>query len=80
MTRVLASGLGLYAAAVVGGGPAIVMTKGSSIEAALRVALAAAALGVGCCAAGLGGGLLYDDRALVIENQDLRPQAGWASS
>ncbi|MAQ14439.1 MAG: hypothetical protein CMN30_06545 [Sandaracinus sp.] len=48
--------MGLYAAAVVGGGPAIVMTKGSSIEAALRVALAAAALlGIALLAAGTRG-------------------------
>ena len=59
--------------------PAAARPAAASGPAAGPAALAAAALGVGCCAAGLGGGLLYDDRALVIENQDLRPQAGWAS-
>ena len=44
-----------------------------------RAATLAAALGVAACSAGLGGGLLYDDRALVIENQDLRPSTAWTA-
>jgi hypothetical protein len=44
-----------------------------------RGAAAAAALGAFTAAAGLGGGLLYDDRALVVENQDLRPSSAWSA-
>jgi hypothetical protein len=45
-----------------------------------RGAAAAAALGAfTAAAAGLGGGLLYDDRALVVENQDLRPSSAWSA-
>lgn len=40
-------------------------------------AVCAAALGAATASAGLGGGLVYDDRALVVENQDLRPSNPW---
>lgn len=52
---------------------------GACCGSAPRAAALAAALGLATCSAGLGGGLLYDDRALVIENQDLRPSTAWTA-
>jgi hypothetical protein len=40
-------------------------------------AAAAAALGIGCCYTSLEAQLVYDDRALVVENEDLRPSTPW---
>ena len=41
-------------------------------------AAAAAAVGICGCTGSIYAGFLYDDRALVVENDDLRPAAGWS--
>ena len=55
------------------------LERGSAWGSVSRGAAFAAALGAATAAAGVGGGLVYDDRALVIENQDLRPSTLWTA-
>ena len=53
------------------------LERASAAGSVPRAAAFAAALGAATGAAGLRGGFLYDDRALVVENQDLRPSTPW---
>ena len=55
------------------------LERGGASGSVSRGAAFAAALGAATGVAGLGGGLVYDDRALVIENQDLRPSTPWTA-
>ncbi len=55
------------------------LERASACGSVCRAAAFAAALGAATSWAGLGGGLLYDDRALVIKNQDLRPSTPWTA-
>jgi hypothetical protein len=55
------------------------LERASACGSVGRAAAFAGALGAATGGAGLGGGLLYDDRALVIKNEDLRPSTPWTA-